>query len=356
MLISLYIKQAMTEMRSRSIGLLFTGTIAVLAIWLGKFPSISSVGFGTLTLAIIIGIILGNTFYPSISRPCHEGVQFAKQRLLRLGIILYGFNLTFQQVLSVGLSAIIIDILIIATTFLLACWLGKKILGIDTQTTILIGSGASICGAAAIMAAEPIVKAESSKIAVAVSTVVIFGTLAMFLYPWLYQLNQYYQLINISPAEFGIYLGSSVHEVAQVVAAGRAISEDASNAAVITKMIRVMMLAPFLLILSSYFSRSLATESTIKQQSAIVIPWFAVLFIVVAGFNSLHLLPESWVHALKLLDTLFLTMAMAALGLTTHINAVRQAGAKPLLLAAILFIWLIIGGFLINVLIHSMIG
>lgn len=342
----------MKTLKSYSWGLIFTALIAFLSIWLSRLPSVASLGFGTLTLAIIIGIILGNTIYPKLSKKSHDGVQFSKQKLLRLGIILYGFNLTFQEVIGVGFSAIIIDALIVISTFIVAYWLGVKLLKIDEQTTILIGSGASICGAAAIMAAEPVVKAESSKIAVAISTVVIFGTLAMFLYPWLYQLNLHYQLVDISQSEFGIYLGSTVHEVAQVVAAGRAISDDASNAAVITKMIRVMMLAPFLLYLSSSFRKFSVSEGSSKAP-AIVIPWFAILFIVVAGFNSLHLLPANIVATLKYIDTLFLTMAMAALGLTTHIQAVRQAGSKPLILAAILFVWLIVGGLFINLLVQS---
>lgn len=336
-------------------GLLLTGVIGIAAIGLGKLPAVAALGFGTLTLAIIIGMLVGNTVYPLISCPCHSGVQFAKQYLLRLGIILYGFNLTFQQVLSVGLSAIIIDVLVILSTFLLAWWLGKKVFGMDAQTTILIGSGASICGAAAVMAVEPVIKAESEKIAVAVSTVVIFGTLAMFLYPWLYHFNLHHPLIALSPSQFGLYTGSTVHEVAQVVAAGRAISDEAGNTAVITKMIRVMLLAPFLLIISSVFSRSLATTPG-NARSRIVIPWFAVLFIAVAGFNSLSLLPDTWVYVLKQADTLFLTMAMAALGVTTHLRAVRQAGAKPLLLAAILFLWLVIGGLLINQVTLSLVG
>ena len=345
----------MKTLKSYSWGVIVTAIIAFISIWLSRVPTVASWGFGTLTLAIIIGIILGNTIYPKMSLKSHDGVQFAKQKLLRLGIILYGFNLTFQEVIGVGFPAIIIDVLIVMTTFAIAYWLGVKRLKIDEQTTILIGSGASICGAAAVMAAEPVVKAESSKIAVAISTVVIFGTIAMFLYPWLYQFNLHYQLINITPSEFGIYLGSSVHEVAQVVAASRAISDDASDAAVITKMIRVMMLAPFLLFLSSYFRQFAASDSTSKK-SAIVIPWFAILFIVVAAFNSLHLLPERVVSALKYLDMLFLTMAMAALGLTTHIQAVRQAGSKPLLLAALLFVWLIVGGLLINLLVQYVVS
>ena len=117
---------------------------------------------------------------------------------------------------------------------------------------MLIGAGSSICGAAAVMAAEPVVRGRADQVTVAVSTVVVFGTIAIFLYPVLYHLN----VFGISsPAAYGLFAGSTIHEVAQVVAAGRAIGEQAAATAVITKMVRVMLLAPFLLGLSVYLSR-----------------------------------------------------------------------------------------------------
>ncbi|MBK5073890.1 YeiH family putative sulfate export transporter [Budviciaceae bacterium CWB-B4] len=335
-------------------GLLLTGAITLLSIYAANQPAVAQLGLSALTLAIVIGMVLGNLVYPAISSVCDAGVHLAKQKLLRLGIILYGFRLTFQQIADVGTSGIIIDALTLISTFFLACWAGKHLFGLDKQTTLLIGAGSSICGAAAIMAADPVVKSESSKVAVAVATVVIFGTIAMFLYPWLYQLEMKFHLLGFSDNDFGIYIGSTVHEVAQVVAAGRAISDDAGNSAVIVKMIRVMMLAPFLLLLSGYLNRSEKNDSSQgSQKSAIVIPWFAVLFIVVAGFNSLDLLPHVAVKTLIDLDTILLSMAMAALGLTTHISAIRQAGIKPLLLATLLFVWLIAGGALINLAVHQ---
>lgn len=332
-------------------GLLLTAALTALAVWASNIPWIADLGLGALTLAILLGIVVGNTVYPWLQHRCHAGVQLAKQRLLRLGIILYGFRLTFQQIADVGAAGIIIDALTLGSTFLLACWLGRKVFGIDSQTTVLIGAGSSICGAAAVMATDPILKADSSKVAVAVSTVVVFGTLAIFAYPWLYHLNQHFQWLPFSQQAFGIYIGSTVHEVAQVVAAGHAIGPDAENAAVITKMIRVMMLAPFLLLLSGYLSRRNSNGNQ-SEKSAITIPWFAVLFIAVAGLNSLNLLPTMVVRQLITLDTWMLAMAMAALGVTTHISAVRQAGVKPILLATLLFIWLVIGGGAINQLVQ----
>ena len=242
---------------------------------------------------------MGNTLYPRWQTVCHGGVQLAKQRLLRLGIILYGFRLTFQQIADVGASGIIIDALTLTTTFLLACWLGKKVFGIDSQTAMLIGAGSSICGAAAVMATEPVLKADSSKVAVAVSTVVVFGTGDLRL-PMAVSAERTLPVAAVQPETFGIYAGSTIHEVAQVVAAGHAIGPDAENAAVIAKMIRVMMLAPFLLLLSGYISRGGAGKA---EKSAITIPWFAVLFIAVAGLNSFNLLPATLVRHLITADT-----------------------------------------------------
>lgn len=328
-------------------GLALTAVITGAAVWAGSVPAIAGAGMSALTLAILFGMVIGNTVYPKLWQSCDCGVIFAKQHLLRLGIILYGFRLTFSQIADVGVSGIVIDVLTLSSTFLMACWLGQKVFGLDKHTSWLIGAGSSICGAAAILATEPVVKAEASKVTVAVATVVIFGTLAIFLYPAMYPLVAHW----FSPETYGIYIGSTMHEVAQVVAAGHAISPEAENAAVIAKMLRVMMLAPFLLILAARVKQ--LAPANAEQKSKITIPWFAILFIVVAIFNSFHLLPQSVVQMLITLDTILLAMAMAALGVTTHISALKKAGAKPLLMALVLFIWLIVGGGAINLAIHT---
>lgn len=330
-------------------GLLLTGLIAAAALTLGNQPQVAALGLSGLTLAIVIGMLLGNTLYPRLDSACDSGVLLAKQRLLRLGIILYGFRLTFQQIAGVGIGGIVIDALTLSSTFLLACWLGRRWLGLDRDTCWLIGAGSSICGAAAVLATEPVVKAQAAKVAVAIATVVLFGTLAIFIYPLLWPLAQHL-LPQLSATQFGIYTGSTVHEVAQVVAAGHAISPEAENAAVIAKMLRVMMLAPFLLLLSAWIQRHTPLRET--QPRALPFPWFALLFIAVALFNSFHLLPVGWIALINQFDTLLLAMAMAALGLTTHISAFKQAGARPLLLGLMLFIWLLLGGGAINLLVH----
>jgi len=314
------------------------------------------VGLSSLTLAILLGMVLGNTVYPNFSDQLSAGVSFAKGQILRLAIIFYGFKLTLTQVASVGMPAVMTDALILTSTFLITYWLGTKWLKVDKQTTLLIGSGASICGAAAVIAAEPVVKAEAHKVTIAVATVVVFGTIAMLLYPFLYQLGWLQPWLNAQ--QYGIYTGSTIHEVAQVVVAGNAVSTEVGNTAVVTKMIRVMMLAPFLLILSFALTKTSSDNgekpSFINRVQQVKVPWFAFIFILVVVLHTWIPMTASFEHSMVMLDDVLLTMAMFALGLTTHMSAIKQAGVKPLILGAIMFTWLIIGGGLINIGIASL--
>ena len=241
----------------------------------------------------------------------------------------------------------LLDALMLASTFGLACLLGTRLFGLDRTTTLLIGAGSSICGAAAVMATEPVVRGRAEQVAVAVSTVVVFGTLGIFLYPALFQLDQDWGCYRATLAP-GAYIGATVHEVAQVVAAGRSIGIEAADTAVIAKMVRVMMLAPFLILLSAWLARDKAHRRQHSGATKITIPWFAVGFVLVAGLNSLVSLPPALVSHVNDLDTFLLAMAMAGLGLGTHLSAIRRAGLKPLLLAALLFAWLVLGGGLLT--------
>lgn len=326
-------------------GIALTLIIAWAASELAKSTWASHLGLSTLTLAIVGGMVLGNTVYPGLQDHCNTGVEFSKARLLRLGIILFGLRITFQDIAIVGFSGVLIDLLVLSSTFILAVWLGRRCFGLDGATAILIGAGSSICGAAAVLGTGPVTKGNSEQVAVAVATVVIFGTISMFLYPALYPLLASW---GVSDAAYGVYVGSTMHEVAQVVVAGQAISDVAASQAVISKMIRVMMLAPFLLILSVFLARRQPGSTGNKKR--MVIPWFALGFIIMAAINSTTWLPQPLTDILLEIDNLALAMAMAALGLTTHVSVVRKAGHKPMILAALLFVWLLLGGGGINAL------
>jgi len=348
------------EIVNRLPGVALVGALAIVAIEVGRIGWLQTHGISALTLAIVLGIIVGNTLYPRIAAVSASGVSFSRNTLLRTGIILYGLRLTFQDIAGMGVAGVAIDAIVLSSTFALAWWAGTRVFGLDRRTAMLIGAGSSICGAAAVMATEPVLRGRPDQVAVAISTVVVFGTLAIFLYPALYHLNARYDVLAMTPSTYGIFAGSTIHEVAQVLAAGRAVSDTAAHAAVITKMVRVMMLAPFLVLLSSYLSRcgNDDADSTHTGQSArgIVIPRFALGFVAATALNSAAVLPEAVVGAVVNVDTVVLAMAMAALGVTTHVSAIRTAGIKPLALAATLFAWLVLGGIAINAGVSAVFG
>ena len=357
-------------------GLILSALIAAAATAAANISWLSENGFSALTIAILLGMLVGNTLYPRIAPACGAGVNFSKQNLLRLGIVLYGFRLTFQDIGHVGLSGVVIDALVLSSTFFFALIIGTRVFKLDRNTALLIGAGSAICGAAAVMATEPVVKAHPAQVTVAVATVVVFGSLAIFIYPLLYQLltqlNSAWHMFPDSALAFGIYTGSTVHEVAQVIAATHAISPEIESTAVIAKMVRVMMLAPFLILLAMYMSKianrtanhqvskkntsSASTALPYAKKARLTIPWFAFGFIAVVALNSLAWLPTFLISAINQIDAILLAMAMAALGLSTHFSAIRTAGIKPLLFAAMLFAWLIIGGALINVVVLHILG
>jgi uncharacterized integral membrane protein (TIGR00698 family) len=160
-------------------GVALVGALAAIAMTLARFSWFESTGISALTLAIVVGMLFGNTVYrAALISDC--GVAFSKQRLLRLGIILYGVRLTFQDIAHVGIAGVTIDSLVLSSTFILCWWIGTRWFGLDRRTVMLIGAGSSICGAAAVMATEPVVRGRPDQVTVAVSTVVVFGTLAIF--------------------------------------------------------------------------------------------------------------------------------------------------------------------------------
>ena len=316
--------------------------LASLAWGLAESSVLQRYGASPLTLAIIIGAVLGNTF-PVVGREhFRPGLVIAQRHLLRAGVALYGFNLSSQQIIQVGSTGILVDVVMVVSTLAMGALIGRRLLGMDTEIVLLTSAGSAICGAAAVVATVPLLRSEQSvavaaKSAVAVATVVLFGSLSMFLYPALHA------WLGHVPFDFGIYIGSTVHEVAQVVAIGSTLGSEVVDSAVIVKMIRVMLLVPFLLIVGFYLG-----GRGEEGQRSIPIPWFAILFVVLAGVNSLHILPPMIVDALRLTAVLLLTTAMASLGIDTTFARMRHAGARPVLLGAGLFVHLVCFGGLVN--------
>lgn len=320
-------------------GILLIVLFSCSACYIAGFDFVKSLSLSPLIVGILLGMLYANSLRNRLPETWVPGIRFCSKQVLRLGIVLYGFRLTFAQVAAVGLPAILVDTAIVAGTLVLGTALGR-LLRMDRDTALLTATGSSICGAAAVLGAEGVVRPEPHKTAVAVSTVVLFGTLSMFLYPIMWRSG----VLDLTPEQMAVYTGSTLHEVAHVVGAGNAMGSGVADTATIAKMIRVMMLAPVLLVMSWAVARR---KGAATGQGRIAIPWFAFGFLAVIGFNSLDLLPDALVQGINSFDTFLLTMAMTALGTETDLRKFRQAGARPFLLAGLLYVWLLGGGYLL---------
>lgn len=320
-------------------GILLIALFSCAAFYLSDTQLARNLSLSPLILGILLGMLYANSLRNHLPETWVPGILFCSKQLLRTGIVLYGFRLTFQSVMAIGAPAIIIDATVVVGTLLLGIFLGR-VLKMDRDLALLTSTGSAICGAAAVLGAEPVVKAEPHKTAVAVSTVVIFGTVSMFLYPALWRAG----VFDLTPEQMGLYTGATLHEVAHVVGAGNAMSTEIADSAIIVKMIRVMMLAPVLLAMGLLLARRTKGGT---GRAKITIPWFAFGFLAVIGFNSFDLLPEMLVEGINSFDTFLLTMAMTALGAETSFEKFKRAGFKPFLLAGLLYLWLLGGGYLL---------
>lgn len=322
-------------------GILLMALFACAAFYIGEVDMMKAISFSPMIIGIILGMLYANSLRNNLPETWTPGIVFCSKRILRIGIILYGFKLTFQDITAVGLPAIIIDAIVVIVTILLGVFVGR-LLKMDRSIALLTACGSAICGAAAVMGVDGAIRPKPYKTAVSVATVVIFGTLSMFLYPILYRAG----IFDMPADQMGIFAGSTIHEVAHVVGAGNAMGPEISDSAIIVKMIRVMMLVPVLLVIAFFVAREVENrEDGSGVKTKIQVPWFAIMFLLVICFNSLDLLPASVVSFITTLDTFLLTMAMTALGAETSIEKFKKAGFKPFLLAAIIYCWLIGGGY-----------
>lgn len=328
-------------------GVIFVAIFAAAATMISEIAFVKSLGISPLVIGIVIGIFYANTLHNNTPKEWSGGITFSAKKILRFAIVFYGFRITFQQIAEVGVEGFLVSLIMLSTTFILGTWAGQRLFKMDRDTSMLSASGASVCGAAAVLATEPVLKAEEHKAAIAVSMVVLFGTIAMFLYPALYNMG----VFDMSAKEFGIYVGGTIHEVAQVVAVPASVpgaSEEMANAAVIVKMTRVIMIAPMLILLGIYLSYSAKKSGGEAGGVKLVIPWFAVYFIGMAGFNSLGIVPQNIVALINQIDTFLLTMAMTALGIGTVFAKFKGLGLAPVYTAGTMFVWLVIGGYFIT--------
>ncbi len=301
-------------------GLLFTAIIAFVSIMIQNIDFVQKLHFSSLIIAILFGIVIKNLLpVPDI---LHEGIHFSLKKVLRLAIILLGFRLSFMEMTQIGGKGLLLVSIVTTATILFAVWLGKRF-GLDKELSILIGAGTGICGASAIAAVAPVVDAEEKDTTFAIATVTIFGTIAMFLYPILYK------LFHIPSIIYAVWAGTSIHEVAQVVAAGFAAGDEAGQFATVVKLSRVLLVIPAAIILGYSMMKHSKSKGNEWSTKKITIPWFVFGFGAVVVINSLHVVPQQITNQLITLDGFLLTLAMAGMGLETSIEKMKQVGMKP---------------------------
>jgi uncharacterized integral membrane protein (TIGR00698 family) len=220
-------------------GLALTSAVTLAALALGQLPGMTT--FSPMVIATVIGIAIRNIVgTPTWAKP---GVTFSLRRVLRIAIILLGLQLTASQVIAVGGRDFGIIAMSLLATFAFTVGMGR-LLGVEPRLAQLIAAGTSICGASAIIATNTVTGARDEDVAYAVACVTVFGTVAMFCYPMLPH------LLDLSPRQFGLWSGASIHEIAQVVAAAFQNGRRAGEFGTIAKLSRVMLLAPTVIVLA----------------------------------------------------------------------------------------------------------
>ena len=308
-------------------GLLLTSSVAAASFALRELPGVAT--FSPMILAIAIGIAFHNLI--GTPRRAKAGVTFSLRRILRFAIILLGLQLTAAQVVEVGPSGIAVIAITLLATFTFTTWLGR-LLGIERKLVELIAAGTSICGASAVVATNTVTDAPDEDVAYAVACVTVFGSIAMFTYPMLPG------LLHLSPHAFGLWSGSSIHEIAQVVAAAYQDGKQSGDFAAIAKLSRVMMLAPVVIGLG-IMSRARHGHAHGKSKS-VPLPWFVLGFIALVGVNSVVTVPPALKTEIVTATTFLLTVALAAMGLETDIRKLLAKGVRPFVLAFAAFLFI----------------
>jgi uncharacterized integral membrane protein (TIGR00698 family) len=318
-------------------GLAIAASIAAVAFVVEYLIKNNTAGVvSPLVIAVVLGALTSNLGW--LPENCRIGLGFAARNLLRLGIVLLGLQLSFSQVRELGAPGLALVIVVVAATFTGTQWLGKK-MGLSPGLSLLVATGFSICGASAIAAMRPVSDADDDDMAYAIALVTICGTLAIFLLPAIGE------LIGLSGAQFGSWVGASVHDVAQTVATAASGNDDAQDAAIVVKLTRVMLLAPLVAAVSftrrQKLNRTIATDSkTQKAKLPPIVPLFVVGFIAAISINSSFNLPSEFLSNVKWLEKSLLACALVGLGAGVDARKLRRVGTRPLALG--LISWMLI--------------
>ena len=315
-----------------AVGVGITVLIGIIATFLAPLPVLSIMG--SLTVALLLGLVWRTAV--GLPKVYAGGVRFSAQKLLRYGIILTGVRLNFALIASSGVQVLILDMLLIAFGVGIVPLIAQK-LGLSKRLAFLIGVGQSICGASAVGAIAALFPdIDEDDVSLAVAICGLIGTIGVLFFTF------GSHLLSLPGGVYGLLTGSTLHEIAQVVAAGAAAGPKAADLAMVVKLTRVMLLAPVAMIVALIIA--VKTEKQTEQAERrhfnwkkVPVPWFVFGFLAVGVANSLGLFPKGIASIVLQASVFLLVVAMAAMGLMVDVAVIRKTGLRALGVAVLVF-------------------
>lgn len=326
-------------------GLVLALTLATIAMVLGQITHLMSSAVIALLLGIGLRLFLKNwqTFEP--------GLNWTSKKLLRLGIILLGTGLSMGQILHVGKFSLFVMLFTLVAAFGGGYLLGK-LFKMNWKLSSLISAGTGICGGSAVAALSPVIEADDSDVAYAISATFIFDIFMVILFPIMGR------ALGLSDMAYGLWAGTAVNDTSSVVAAGFAYSQAAGDFATIVKLTRTLSIIPIIMIFSLLNQRIKAKQAGTQGNFSLahldlkaIFPWFIVFFLVAALINSIGLIPTAIGSSLSTLSKWLMVMSLAAIGLKTDLNKLKKAGFLPMLHGFIISLLVVVVALAVQILI-----
>ncbi|SHJ86613.1 YeiH family protein [Paramaledivibacter caminithermalis] len=313
----------MENIKKYILGVIFVLIISYISIFLNDSLK-RYINLESLTIAIIIGIIYNNVI--GTQDIFKEGVKFSLKKLLKVGIVLLGFKLNISSILKLGSQILAMVVIYVPAVLIIAVILGKMF-KVNNKLCTLIGVGSCICGASAVVALAPCINADEDDSVVAVSIVSFLGAIGVLIYSGIAAGG-----LNLTEIQYGAWSGLTLHGVAHALAAAFALGDVSGEIGTFVKMTRVLMLVPVSLVLAYLFNKENVGSNKAK------FPMYVLYFILAGIINSFGIIPLSITKALTKTSSLFILMAMTAMGLSVNFKSIINKGIKGLLMGTILFV------------------
>ncbi len=310
-------------------GLAACVVLATAAFLLADQPWIKdTLHLSALLLVIVLGMIVGSTVrLPPALEP---GLRLAQRPLLRWAVAGLGFRLSLGELVRIGGPALGVVVLSTFAALFFGWWVSRRF-GIPEKMGLLLGVGGAICGASAVVAADSVVQGEKRDAAISLGVITLLGTIGILVYPLIAA------ALGMTDFFFGVWDGATLHEMAQVVAAGFGVSDEAARVATVVKLARIALLAPVVLYLGWMLRRRHVAAGTAHVSPA---PWFLAAFVIFTAINSLGVIPKEWVAFIQRADLWLLCVGMAGVGLQIRFGELRAAGVRPLAAGAAQWVFL----------------